>query len=88
MTEEEKIEKLLKSDDVVAKMQNDGGKDYHYLDEKLLPCPFCGGKAEIYAQAWNKYSVICAKCFCVKGSYGTEEKAIEEWNKRVSEVEK
>ena len=36
MKEQEKIEKLLKSDDVVVKMQNDGGKDYHYLNEKLL----------------------------------------------------
>ena len=51
-------------------------------DTELKPCPFCGGEAEVYAQAFNKYSVICSNCYCVKGSYGTKEKAIEEWNRR------
>jgi len=31
-------------------------------DEELLPCPFCGGKAEIEQNARNGYYLKCTSC--------------------------
>ena len=50
---------------------------------KLLPCPFCGGKAHI----WNSgyfYNGKCYKCGCTLSGNGyvTEAEAIEAWNTR------
>ena len=56
------------------------------MKEELKPCPFCGGKAELYARSFNDVNVICGNCSCVMGTYGTKEKAIEAWNKRVPQT--
>ena len=52
---------------------------------KLLPCPFCGGEAEVTLFVGN-YGVGCTKCpgaiFNCRGQ--TKEEAIEAWNRRVS----
>ena len=49
---------------------------------KLLPCPFCGGEAEICDLRFGLYTHIgCKSCSCkifVKG----ERKAIKAWNSR------
>ena len=50
---------------------------------KMLPCPFCGGKAHI----WNSgyfYNGKCYKCGCTLSGNGyvTEAEAIEAWNTR------
>ena len=88
MTEQENVEKILKSEDVVAKMQEDGGNGYHYLDEKLLPCPFCGGSAYVCTHAdvmfqnfW--YSIRCFDCDVDAYDCKTAEESAEKWNKRV-----
>ena len=59
--------------------------------EELKPCPFCGATAEI-----NKYyppfgrrirvTVRCTKCKCNSGEWGRQDKAIEAWNRRVSDA--
>lgn len=57
--------------------------------EKLLPCPFCGNKAEV--KAWDivgkGYGVRCTNNDCIVGAigmiYGKKEYAIEAWNRRV-----
>lgn len=53
-------------------------------DNKLEPCPFCGGPAyvgiEYYASYWT---VGCSKCFCVFERYfKSKDEAIKKWNKR------
>lgn len=56
----------------------------------LLPCPFCGGEAqvqhqsrELYGDAVDWYGVYCKKQFCgyVSGQ-STEAEAIAAWNTR------
>lgn len=58
--------------------------------KKLLPCPFCGGEADIYAKdiiVFDKcktgYSVYCKNCCCTTQYEDNKDKAIRDWNKRV-----
>lgn len=57
---------------------------------KLLPCPFCGGEAqvqhqsrELYGDAVDWYGAYCKKQFCgyVSGQ-STEAEAVAAWNTR------
>ena len=57
----------------------------------LLPCPFCGGKAEIVTSdlyGIEKYAVGCSSCPVIIAEYGeykfyaTEAEAIAAWNTR------
>ena len=56
-------------------------------DIKLLPCPFCGGEAELNGRN-GEYYVDCnlqyGNCACIPTTWGfeTEEEAIEAWNTR------
>lgn len=62
----------------------------------LLPCPFCGGKAEYqqFANPKNNYCVRCTVCFCGTDGYRlskrdnskAENKAAnaDVWNRRVT----
>ena len=56
------------------------------MQNKLKPCPFCGGEAEVVFGAcdYNVYQVCCtgANCHAMAGWSDTEEEAIEEWNRR------
>ena len=57
------------------------------MSNKLKPCPFCGGDAEI--TKWHEgYFVECKeqRCGGTIGAYKTEEKAIEAWNTRVEKT--
>lgn len=54
-------------------------------EEKLKPCPFCGGKAYANETDWKGWWhgwVICEKCGA-KIEKQTKDEAIEAWNKRV-----
>lgn len=46
---------------------------------KLLPCPFCGGEAEL-DEYCGKYVVFCTNEKC--NWHNTEAEAIEAWNTR------
>lgn len=55
------------------------------VEEKLKPCPFCGGEAET-DYAWhdrNYPGVHCNDCGAYVFDYDSEEKAVEKWNKRI-----
>ena len=56
---------------------------------ELKKCPFCGGKAETYCNSRGFWGVDCETNECITHTMGadyfTEEKAIEQWNKRAEE---
>ena len=63
------------------------------MTDKLKPCPFCGGKAEIHncmefendtlALIYSgKSGVHCSECHCATIPYGSKDEAIEVWNRR------
>lgn len=55
---------------------------------ELKPCPFCGGK-NIEFCTLGFYSMVCnvnkGGCGASSGYFSTVEKAIEAWNRRVSD---
>ena len=62
----------------------------------LKPCPFCGGKAELYTQrvigGIDYVHIICKTCrvstvdYEASTSYCANDKAIEDWNRRAETV--
>ena len=57
--------------------------------EELLPCPFCGGKADLFSvpspaeRGQVAHRVICRSPHCAAlGYFKTEEGAIKAWNTR------
>lgn len=58
---------------------------------ELKPCPFCGGSARFVELRYDKYSAGFVKCnkkgiaCCEQSVVQTREKAVEAWNRRVSE---
>lgn len=52
----------------------------------LLPCPFCGGVAEVWGQGID-WVVKCVKCNAKSTWTYTEAEAIEAWNRRPQQVE-
>lgn len=61
---------------------------------KLLPCPFCGGKASLL---WDQIGgrsasyIVCVECdartkkVIISTEYSSDEKAAELWNRRVKD---
>ena len=55
---------------------------------KLLPCPFCGGKAKIISQnsVEDKYAIMCTNIWCIafdiEPAYLEKFDAIKAWNTR------
>lgn len=51
---------------------------------KLLPCPFCGGEAELCKGDWigKEYWVKCTKCICKTSLSNNYNEPIKAWNTR------
>lgn len=50
---------------------------------KLLPCPFCGGEAQVARTAAGYWAAYCEEPMCGRvGNFKTEAEAIEAWNTR------
>lgn len=60
------------------------------MEEKLKPCPFCGGEAELTNVAIipNAITVRCKECNCNVNWFCKEQEAIEAWNRRISNEKK
>ena len=80
MTEEaqDRIEKMIKKSEVIL----NAGK------EKLTPCPFCGGEAELEINGLY-WDVNCKRCLANVGAYKcyNKKQAVEAWNRRYKEQE-
>ena len=51
-------------------------------NKELLPCPFCGGEADIEGISEIHY-ISCKNCYAETRTYGSKGEAINAWNKRV-----
>ena len=75
MSEEvqDRIEKMIKKSEAIL----NAGK------EKLKPCPFCGGEAELEINGLY-WDVNCKRCLANVGAYKcyNKKQAVEAWNKR------
>lgn len=55
--------------------------------EELLPCPFCGSRAEMrYVSATGMHYIVCtnAQCRCRTGQY-TKPSVMLRWGRRVND---
>lgn len=63
------------------------------MNDKLKPCPFCGGKAEYHencidVEFGSEFWIRCTQCGCsfqTGDVNDTHDKVVEKWNRRVSE---
>ena len=49
---------------------------------ELKPCPFCGSRALITSNLLEEYYIVCTACTCCGPGPGSEQEAIEAWNRR------
>lgn len=51
---------------------------------RLKPCPFCGGEADVVigGEHKKKYKVYCTKCQVRQYWHSTRKKAVDAWNLR------
>ena len=54
------------------------------MQNKLLPCPFCGGEAEIdiILGVDERWLVRCPRCFCKTTTFANKKSALITWNTR------
>ena len=55
--------------------------EYAAKTEKLLPCPFCGSRAEVVETVMETF-VVCKYCGATGGHYYNAKTAIVNWNER------
>lgn len=62
----------------------------HGVDDRLLPCPFCGNNDIVYAHykhvAGDRWAVLCPACMAeIDPGYAQEKSTVaEKWNRRQS----
>lgn len=53
------------------------------MGEVLMPCPFCGGEAEMYGESMMAI-VTCKQCHVHTKGYTSARRATEAWNTRAA----
>lgn len=54
------------------------------IEDGLLPCPFCGGKAFLVFIDNKGWKVRCSGLECVENRFGNgQQDAVDHWNRRV-----
>lgn len=51
-------------------------------ETKLLPCPFCGGEADIFEASEDSFCALCTDCGVETPYQISAEEAIATWNRR------
>ena len=54
-------------------------------NKELLPCPFCGGEAELNPHFYD-FLIACSSCGIGTHFYHTKREAIEAWNTRTNTI--
>ena len=54
-------------------------------NKELLPCPFCGGEAEMVSTNYGRF-IRCEMCKAMVKAYDTNEEAIKAWNTRTNTI--
>ena len=59
------------------------------MQNELRPCPFCGKTPKIHRSVFSEqYRIRCENgCGAETAPFGTKDKAIEKWNRRVDNAE-
>lgn len=59
------------------------------METKLLPCPFCGGEAQIIESRFGEKGAFvgCIRCLATAKRYSTKAEAIEAWNRRANDAD-
>lgn len=52
---------------------------------KLKPCPFCGGKAELFTEYEIFFKIQCVVCGCGTLNGTSKPLVIERWNRRTTD---
>ena len=52
------------------------------MENKLKPCPFCGGEARRYEGINFGFGVVCKKCGAKVDGYASKSSASRVWNRR------
>ena len=65
----------------------------YIFDNDLLPCPFCGGKAEWEYTEWDEENdtgddgtgfIRCRECYVQVSWFTDRDGSVERWNKKVA----
>ena len=59
------------------------------MPDKLKPCPFCGGRAEVWETSWGGRIIKCQGCkvlFALQGvgNADIDDRIREAWNRRIN----